>query len=111
MGHHVRVCIEACRETHRICMETVTYLPGSHPRIAPDGIRLLFNCAEICRMSATLLRDGWPLNGRAGAICAEVCEESARYCDELGDDPRIQACADACRRCAESCHQLAVLAA
>jgi hypothetical protein len=111
MRDHVQACIEACREAHRICMETVTYLPASSSRVAPEGIRLLFNCAEVCQMSATLLRDGWELNGRTGAISAEVCEESARYCDGLGEDPRIRDCAEACRRCAETCHRLAAVAA
>jgi hypothetical protein len=106
----LQACIAACLDTHRICMETVTYLQASEPRIDPEGIRLLFTCADVCRMGASLLRGGWELHGRTGAICAEVCEESARYCDRLGRDPRLQACAEACRRCAEACYQAALAA-
>jgi hypothetical protein len=29
----------------------------------------------------------------------------------MGDDPQMKACADACRRCAESCRHMATMAA
>jgi Domain of Unknown Function (DUF326) len=102
--------VAACLDAHRICMETVTYLQAREPRVDPEGIRLLFNCADLCRMAASLLRGGWELQGRIGAVCAEVCQESARYCDGFAGDPRLRACADACRRCADACLQAALAA-
>ena len=47
---------EACLEAHRVCLETVSYLSTSEKPTGPEDIRLLFNTAEICRMSAGLLR-------------------------------------------------------
>jgi hypothetical protein len=102
---------EACLEAHRICLETVSSLSASDQAVGPEEIRLLFDTAEICRMSAGLLRNGAGTLAGAYAACAELCEQSARYCDRRGDDARLRTCAAACRRCAEACRGLAALAA
>ncbi len=100
--------ITACLETYRTVMETVTHLQGDGRRIDAEAIRLLFNCAEICHATASLLRGA---DVRALGLCAELCERSAAWCEEFGDDPRLRACAEACRRCADHCVDLAVAAA
>jgi hypothetical protein len=96
-----------CLETYRTVLETVMLLPADG-HANTDAIRELFNCAEICQATASLLRAGDP---RALALCAEVCERTAASCPALGDDPRLLACADACRQCAERCADLAAVAA
>jgi hypothetical protein len=108
MIHHVQRCIEASLECHRVCLETVTYLQASGKPVEADDIRLLFNTAEVCQTSASLLRGR---HAQAYAECAEQCEQAARYCDAFGDDPRMRTCAEACRRCADACHALAASAA
>jgi hypothetical protein len=107
MIHHVRQCIEASLDCHRVCLETVTYLSTSGKRVESEDLRLLFNTAEVCQTSARLLRGRSP---HAYAECAELCEHAARYCDAFGDDPRMRTCAEACRRCADACHALAAAA-
>ena len=103
--------LEACLECHRICLETVSYLSTSEHPVGVEDIRLLFNTAEVCRMSAGLLRGSVATHGNAYAACAELCEQSARYCDRRSEDLRLRACAAACRRCAAACRGLAALAA
>ena len=111
MRDSVGAHIELYLDCHRICLETVTYLHTSGRPVAADVIRLLFNCAEACHLGAGLLRADGASAGRAWGICADVCVESAQYCEQFVDDPRMQACADACRRCADAGHRLAADAA
>jgi hypothetical protein len=96
-----------CLETYGTVLETVLLL-SADGKADTEAIRALFNCAEICQATASLLRAGDP---RALALCAEVCERAAGWCDRLGDDPRFRGCAEACRRCAERCTDLAAVAA
>jgi hypothetical protein len=98
---------EACLEAHRICLETVSYLSTSAEAAGSEDIRLLFNTAEICGMSAGLLRSSAGTLAGAYEACAELCEQSARYCERRSEDARLRDCASACRRCAEACRGLA----
>lgn len=111
MSAQVDDCLEACLECHRICLETVSHLSTGDDQVAAEDIRLLFNTADVCRTNASLLRGGADRHRGASVACAELCEQSARYCDGRGDDPRLRACAVACRRCAAACRGLAALAA
>ena len=108
MSEEMRQCIQACSDCHRICMETVNYClqqGGTHAEAA--HIRLLLDCAEICRTSADFMIRGSDLHGRTCAVCAEVCERCAEDCERFGDDAQMKACAETCRRCAESCRRMA----
>jgi len=100
-----------CLECHTRCLEAATYLSTSGHRVEATQIRLLFNCAALCLTSASLLRGGSDVAGRASGACAEVCERCAGLCDQYGDDAAMRACAEACRRCADACRRLAAMAA
>jgi hypothetical protein len=39
--------------------------------------------------------------------CADICEACADSCEKLGDDEMMQICADATRRSAQSCRNMA----
>jgi hypothetical protein len=103
--------IRHCLDCHRICLETATHLSAAGGHVSPAAIRLLFNCAELARASAGLLRDAGDGNASAGAACAEVCDRAARLCDSFPGDPQMAVCAAACRRCAEAWRQVAAHAA
>src|SRR5262245_8011268 len=91
---------EACLEAHRICLETASYLSTpTGNSVGAEDIRLLFNTAELCRMSAGLLRSGPGALSTAYAACAELCELTARYCDSQTEDSRLRRCASACPAC------------
>jgi hypothetical protein len=104
-------CLRACLDAHRICLETVSYLTTGEQAAGVDDVRLLFNTAEVCRTNASLLRADAERHRGSAAACAELCEQAARYCDGHADDPRLGACADACRRCADACRGIAARAA
>lgn len=101
-------CIANCSDCHRICLETLSHCLAAGGRHAqPDHIRLLIDCAEICRTSADFMIRESPLHRLTCGTCAEICARCAEDCAAMGEDPAMALCAEACRRCAESCRTMA----
>ncbi len=100
-------CIENCTECHDICLETLgqCYSKGGHAK--PEHLRLLQDCADICRVSADLMLRQSPLHVHTCGACAEICAACAEKCESMSDDEQMQRCAEACRECADSCREMA----
>jgi hypothetical protein len=102
-------CIKNCLECHSICVKTAMHcleMGGRHAE--PAHIRLLWDCADICRVSADFMLRGSDLHTRTCAACAEICERCAEDCERFGpEDKQMRACVDACRVCASSCRRMA----
>jgi hypothetical protein len=105
-------CIENCTNCHRICLETAArhFNGEARPKLEERHVRLLLDCAEICRTSADFMIRGSELHAHTCGACAAICERCAEECDRMGDDPYMAACAEICRRCAASCHEMAATA-
>ena len=105
---HMQECIDNCLRCHAVCTETITHcleMGGRHA--APEHIRLLQYCAQICATSADFMLRGSDLHGRTCGVCAEVCARCAEDCARMAaGDEMMQRCADECRRCAESCRRM-----
>lgn len=101
-----RACADHCLACYAACTQTLSQhclmVGGSH--VAPDHVRMMQACAEICRAAATLLLIGTRHHHRLCALCAEACTECADDCERLGD---MAACVTACRQCADSCREMA----
>jgi hypothetical protein len=100
-------CIDRCQSCQEVCLESVAHcleMGGKHA--APDHIKLLMACAEICDTSARFMLLGSPHHTRTCEVCAEICEACAEDCDRFDDD-MMKRCADVCRRCAEACREMA----
>ena len=108
MATQMQECIENCEECAGICLETLQYcLEKGGRRAEPAHIRLLMNCAEICRMSAAFMHSGSPFHMQVCGVCSQVCEACARSCKQFGYDEQMRRCAAVCQRCAESCERMA----
>jgi hypothetical protein len=104
-------CIDWCNTCHDICTQTVNYCLGMGGEHAEQShIRLLLDCAEICKTSANFMLRESDLHGITCAACAEICERCAKECERFEDDEIMQACAETCRGCAESCREMVRLA-
>jgi hypothetical protein len=108
-SHDLERCIENCINCHRTCLETAAiHFRGERGKEWPEAtIRLLIDCAEICRTSADFMIRGSPLHPHTCRACAAVCEQCALECERLGEDPHMAACVEICRRCGESCRDMA----
>ena len=102
-------CIDLCSRCADVCTQTMVGCLGKGAEHAQaDHIRLLADCADICRTSAAFMARGSPLHPSICRACAEVCARCAESCERIGPgDPDMQACARSCRACAESCAQMA----
>lgn len=110
MAKDMRECIDICDECRTICLEAVTYcLEKGGQHAAPDHIKLLLDCANICDTSAQFMARDSMFHATTCATCAEICERCAESCESIGDDEMMKACAEVCRRCASSCQGMAAM--
>jgi hypothetical protein len=99
-------CRDACQACQTICAETAIHClvkAQAHPR---DLVRLLWDCAEICGISANFMSRGSPRHAITCRACTAICDESARACVGSGD-PILERCAEQCRECARLCGEMA----
>lgn len=107
MTEEMRDCIQDCLECANICEQTIAFcLQQGGPHAAPEHIRLLRDCADICLMAAAMMSRGSAFQRQHCALCAEVCKACAASCDRVGREPQMQTCADACRQCEQSCRRM-----
>lgn len=101
-------CIDECQNCHQICVQTVEHcLTNGGKHAAPEHIRTLLDCAEICQTSANFMLRGSEIHSTVCGTCGEVCDLCAASCERIGNEDFMKQCVDACRRCAESCRQMA----
>ncbi|MCX9193226.1 hypothetical protein C3Y87_17830 [Carbonactinospora thermoautotrophica] len=98
-------------ECHRVCEETIGHCLQAGGRYAEAShIRLLTDCADVCRMTADMMARSSEFHPQMCGMCADVCVRCAEDCERFSDDEQMRRCAEACRRCAESCRQMAGVA-
>ena len=52
----IQQCIQDCLRSQRVCVETFTHcLEKGGKHAAPEHIRLLLDCSEICQTSANFM--------------------------------------------------------
>jgi len=107
--HTMEQCIENCTNCHRVCLETAArhFAGEKTPKLEERIVRLLLDCADICRTSADFMIRGSELHPHTCLACAAICTRCADECDQMGEDPYMAACAEICRRCAASCTEMA----
>jgi hypothetical protein len=112
-GAEAQRCIEACAE----CAQTCTVCADaclSEDDVAGmvNCIRLNLDCAEVCRVTGTLMtrpshRDAPALRAQLQA-CIEMCRACAAECAGHGEHmEHCRICAEACTACAEACEAMA----
>lgn len=103
----VRECIRQCQLCDATCSEMVTHSLRIGGRCAEAAhIRLLLDCAELCRLCAGFLLRGSELEARVCGLCADVCELCGINCERLGNDAGIKHCAQVCLRCSGQCRKI-----
>jgi hypothetical protein len=98
-------CAFTCTTCADACLEE------DDPAAQRKCIRLNLDCAEICSVTAKLIaRPGAQDQGLLRAqldACATACRACADECDEHADHmEHCRICAEACRACAEACDRM-----
>lgn len=107
-------CIQDCLDCHSSCLNTVSYClqKGGH-HAEPSHLKILMDCAQICQTAADFMLRGSELHREVCDVCADVNERCADDCERHSDggkDAQMQSCAEVCRRCLQSCRQMASVA-
>jgi len=109
LSEEMQRCIQLCQDCHAICIQMIGHclkLGGRHA--APDHIRLLMDCAQICTTTADYMSRGSSFHDRTCGLCSEICRRCVESCEQVvGDDQMVKQCADLCRRCSGSCERMA----
>ena len=108
MAHdQFRECIEACQACADACDHCATACL-QEPDVGEMArcVALDMDCAQVCRLAASVMARGSEFAGAICQICAEICEACGEECERHPPD-HCQQCAEACRRCAEACRQMA----
>ncbi len=101
-------CIRMCWQSRAAC-QTVFFthcLPHGGPHVAPDHVKLMTDCMEICQVAADFMTRDSALHAEICRACAVICDACADSCLEIGG-AEMDRCADICRRCADSCRDMA----
>ena len=102
-------CIQLCRDCHAMCTQTIAHclkLGGRHA--APDHIRLMVDCAQMCATAADYMLRESPFHNRICRLCSELCTQCGKDCEQVaGDDQMVKQCIEMCRKCADSCERMA----
>lgn len=94
-----RDCIDACNRCLAYCLRQ----GGGHA--AFEHVRRLMDCLEVCITTADLAGRNSPVAPALVQVCAEVAEDCAQSCDQVGQgrDAELGRCAEECRDLAEWC--------
>lgn len=100
-----------CAQTCTVCADAC--LGEKNVQHLVNCIRLNLDCAEVCRVTGTLMtrpshRDAPALRAQLEAclaICRACADECGRHGDEMGME-HCRVCAEACRECAERCEEM-----
>ncbi|MBV9996621.1 MAG: four-helix bundle copper-binding protein [Caulobacteraceae bacterium] len=100
-----RECIRALAECHAVCVTEATVrcleTGGEHAR--PQHLRLMADCAAVCRLASDFLVQKSQFQHRICVLCADICEVCAADCEKLG---QMEECREACRRAAALCRMV-----
>lgn len=105
-GHDLAKCIQACSECHDMCEHMIyqhcLQMGGKH--VEAEHLKLMADCAQICRTSADFMLRGSPRHMVTCRACAEICEACADDCERIGE---MDDCVQVCRNCAAACREMA----
>ena len=96
-------CAVVCDSCYHHCADIATTAPKKEHA---KSMKLCNDCAETCRLAATLA--GRHAHHAIGAceFCAHVCDDCAAACEAVPSDKHMAECAKACRDCAKACRDM-----
>lgn len=99
-------CITACNACADACdMCAAACLKEEDVKKMARCIALDIDCAQICRLAASVMARGGEAAAAFCQLCAQVCEMCGEECGKH-QMQHCQDCAAACRRCAQECRQM-----
>jgi Domain of Unknown Function (DUF326) len=112
LNAHMQHCLDACAACAQLCDrcadDMIGMEGGSHKELQDLCIRLCFDCADLCALSARWMSRLSPSSELLCRTCAEICDRCASVCEQHSPHhPLCGDCAIECRRCAAACRDMA----
>lgn len=98
-------CALACNEAAHHCLEHLKNEGSEHREHHAKAHELTMDCQAFCTLTAVLMARSSPLAHYAHQACAEACRCCAEEC-EKGHGEIMENCAKKCRACAEACRSM-----
>ncbi len=92
-------CALACDTCAAHCTEMLAQGKKEHL----DSVKTCLDCASICAATACVAGRNGPFTSVIAEACAEACRLCAEQCEKMGSDPMMKECAEACRSCEKAC--------
>lgn len=95
-------CAAVCNHCATACLEE------KDVKMLSNCIKLDFDCAAICSLTAGFVARGSAHASHLFAECADICNACADECEKHAQHgmEHCKECAEACRKCAEACVQM-----
>jgi hypothetical protein len=90
-------CATECSHCAMACLDE------NEVKMLAGCIKLNMDCADVCRMTASLLSRGSEHGIHLLPECAEICDACATECKKHSHMEHCRKCADVCFNCAEEC--------
>src|SRR5262245_60038795 len=85
LSTELQLCVDTCLDCFKTCQQmALTHcleMGGDH--VEPAHFRLMLDCAELCRSTATLMLSGSSAHFELCKLCAKLCRECAASCEKL----------------------------
>ena len=103
------VCAKACADCQTqcdSCFDHCAVLVAKGDKDHVKSMRACVDCAECCKLAATLCARHSPFAAAACECCAKCNDECASACEKFPDDKHMAMCAKSCRDCAKACREM-----
>lgn len=108
-GEHFDTCAKACADCQVACDGCFRHCADLVARGNKGHVKTMHtcvDCAECCKLAASLSARQSQMARHACECCAKCCEECATACEKFQADKHMAACAKACRDCAKACREM-----
>lgn len=106
---HFEECAKACAECQTDCDSCFHHCADLVAKGGKDHAKSMHacvDCAECCKLAATLSARHSPFAKYACECCAKCNDECAAACEKFSDDKHMAMCAKSCRDCAKACREM-----
>lgn len=106
---HFTKCARACADCQLqcdMCFAHCKELLAGGKKEHEKTTQICVDCADCCKLAATLTARMSPLAAEACDCCAKCCDKCAEACEKFPDDKHMAECAKSCRDCAKACREM-----
>ena len=106
---HFETCAKTCAECQihcDSCFQHCADLVAKGDKSHVKTMHACVDCAECCKLAATLSARHSPYAAAACECCAKCNDDCAAACEKFPDDKQMAMCAKACRDCAKACREM-----